>query len=61
MDTVNAKKEMDDHLLACQQILVREPHSACLAKERASLLEIDDINDVSFFGTSDCHHCCSIA
>jgi hypothetical protein len=32
-----------------------------LAKERASFLKINDINDISFFGTPDCHHCRSIA
>jgi hypothetical protein len=31
-----------------------------IAKEQASSL-INDIHDVSFFETSDCHHCCSIA
>jgi hypothetical protein len=30
------------------------------AKERVSFLKINDINDISFFGMSDCHHCCSI-
>jgi hypothetical protein len=30
------------------------------AKERVSFLQINVINDISFFGT-DCHHCCSIA
>jgi hypothetical protein len=25
-----------------------------LAKERASILNMNDINDISFFGTSDC-------
>jgi hypothetical protein len=28
-----------------------------LAKERASFLKINNINDISFFGTPDCHHC----
>jgi hypothetical protein len=32
-----------------------------LTKERASFLKINDINDLLFFGTPDCHHCCSIA
>jgi hypothetical protein len=49
---------MDDHLLACQQILERETG---LAKERPSFLKINDINVISLFGTSDCHQCCSKA
>jgi uracil-DNA glycosylase len=32
-----------------------------LAKERASFLKINDINDISLFGMSDCRPCCSIA
>jgi hypothetical protein len=53
------EKEMDDYLLACQQILEREPHSDTPC--RASFLKINDSNDISFSGTPDCHHCCSIA
>jgi hypothetical protein len=52
---------MDDHLLACQQIFEKVPHSDKLAQARASFLKVNDINDISFFGTPDCHHCCSIA
>jgi hypothetical protein len=48
---------MDDHLLACQHILEREPHSDTRCKI-ASFLKI---NDISFLGTPDCHHYCSIA
>jgi hypothetical protein len=48
------KKEMYDHLIACQPIFEKVPHSSdtpCLAlKERAS-----------FFGTPDWRHSCSIA
>jgi hypothetical protein len=55
------EKEMDNHLLACHQIFEREPHIVSRnAKERASFLKINDINDISFFGTPDCHHCYSI-
>jgi hypothetical protein len=43
------KKEMDDRLLACQQIFEEVPHSDTLAKERASFLNMNDINDISFF------------
>jgi hypothetical protein len=32
-----------------------------LAIERASFLNMNDINDISFFETSDYYHCCSIA
>jgi hypothetical protein len=39
----------------------KEPRSDAHAKERASSLKINDINDILFFGTSDCYHCCSIA
>jgi hypothetical protein len=28
-----------------------------LAKEQASFLNINDINDISFFGMLDCHYC----
>jgi hypothetical protein len=31
-----------------------------IAKERAAFLKINDFNDISFFGTSECYHCCSI-
>jgi hypothetical protein len=55
---------MDEHLQTCQQVLEIEPLSGTvtrIAKERASVLKIYDINDISFLGTPDCHHCCSIA
>jgi hypothetical protein len=32
-----------------------------LAIEKASFLKSNDINDISFFGALDCHHCCSKA
>jgi hypothetical protein len=48
------KKEMDDYLLACQQIFEKVPHSETLAKERTAFLKVNDINDISFFGTPDC-------
>jgi hypothetical protein len=51
---------MDEHLLACQQVIEKEPHSDNIAKERL-FLKINDINDISFLETPDCHHCCSIA
>jgi hypothetical protein len=57
-DTVNAKKRWTaiycrvNKFLTKSHILTRDPI------ERASFLKI---NDISFFGTPDCHHCCSIA
>jgi hypothetical protein len=51
---------MDDQLVACQQIFEKEPNSDTLAKERASFFKVNDINDISFIGLPDCHHCCSI-
>jgi hypothetical protein len=51
------EKEMNDHLLACQQIFEIEPHGDQPAKERASFLKI---NDISFFGSPNCHHFCSV-
>jgi hypothetical protein len=41
---------MDDHLLACQQIFEKVPHSNTLVKERASFLKVNDINGISFLG-----------
>jgi hypothetical protein len=44
------QKEMDDHLLACQQVLTRSHIVTRLANERAPFLKINDINDIAFFG-----------
>jgi hypothetical protein len=55
------QKEMDDHLPACQQFLTESHIVTRLANERASFLNMNDINDISIFGTSNCHHCCSFA
>jgi hypothetical protein len=60
MDTVNAKKRWTIILLACQQFLTESHKVTRFANERASFLNMNDINDISFIGTSDCHHCCSI-
>jgi hypothetical protein len=46
MKIVNAKKEMEDNLLACQQFLKKSHLVTCLAKERASFLKINDINEI---------------
>jgi hypothetical protein len=43
------QKEMDDHLLACQQFLTESHIVTLLANERASFLNINDINDILFF------------
>jgi hypothetical protein len=40
------EKEMDDYLLACQQIFEKVPHSATHVKERPSFLKLNDINDI---------------
>jgi hypothetical protein len=37
------------------------PHSDPPAIEKASVLNINEINDILLFGTPDCHHCSSIA
>jgi hypothetical protein len=52
---------MEGHLLACQQFLKESHTVARLDNERASFLKINDINDYSFFGMSDCYHYGSIA
>jgi hypothetical protein len=40
------QKEIDDHLLACQLFLTESHIVTRLAKERASLLNMNDINDI---------------
>jgi hypothetical protein len=55
------QKEMDDYLLGCQQFLTESHIVTRFANERASFLNMNDINDISFFGTSGCYHCCSKA
>jgi hypothetical protein len=61
MDTINAKNRWTTIYWRVNKFL-KECHEVTrLAKERASFLKINDINDISFFGTPDCHHCCSIA
>jgi hypothetical protein len=50
------QKEMDDHLLACQQFLKENHIVTRLANERASFLNMKDINNILVFGTSDCYH-----
>jgi hypothetical protein len=50
------KKEMDDHLLAFVLFLKESYIVTRFVKKRASFLKINYIN-ISFFGTSDCHHC----
>jgi hypothetical protein len=67
MDTVNAKKRWTT-IFWCVNKFLKESHimnrftrTIIRAIKGLSFLKINDINDVSFFGTSDCHHCCSIA
>jgi hypothetical protein len=51
---------MNDHYWRVNKL--KESHVVTrLAKERASNLKINDINDISVFGTPDCHNCCSRA
>jgi hypothetical protein len=66
MDTVNAKKRwtiiywrVNKFLKETYTYHIVILHTPC--KERASFLKINNINDISFLGTPDCHHCCSIA
>jgi hypothetical protein len=58
MDTVNAKKRWTTIYWRVNKFLIKNQVVTRLAKERVSFLKI---NDISFFGTPDCHHCCSIA
>jgi hypothetical protein len=44
------EKQMDDHLLACQQFLKESHEITSLANERVLFLKYNDINDISFFG-----------
>jgi hypothetical protein len=46
------QKGMDDHLLACQQFLTESHIVTRLANERPSYFNMNDINDISVFGTS---------
>jgi hypothetical protein len=58
MDTVNAKKRWTTIYWRVNKLLKASHIVTRLTKERALFLKI---NDFLFFGTSDCHHCCSIA
>jgi hypothetical protein len=40
------EKEMDDHLLACQQFFKESHEVTRIANEQASFLKINDINDI---------------
>jgi hypothetical protein len=40
------QKEMDDHLLVCQQFLTESHIVTRLPNERASFLNVNDINDI---------------
>jgi hypothetical protein len=57
MDTVNAKKRWTTIYWRVNKFLKESHVVPRLAKERASVLKI---NDISFFGTPDWHHFCSI-
>jgi hypothetical protein len=59
-DSVNAKKRWTTIYWCVNKF--KESHIVTRRdKERPSFLKINDINAISFFGTPDCHHCCSIA
>jgi hypothetical protein len=49
------QKEMDEHLLACQQFLTESHIVTRLGYEQVSLYNMNNINDIYFFGTSDCY------
>jgi hypothetical protein len=55
------QKEKDDLLPACQQFLTESHIVTRLANEQASFLNMNDIDEILFFETSECRHCCSIA
>jgi hypothetical protein len=57
MDSVNAKKRWTTIYWRVNKFLKESHLVTRLAKERATFLKI---NDISFFGTPDCH-CCSTA
>jgi hypothetical protein len=42
------QKEMDDHLLACQEFMTESHIVTRLANKRVSFLNINDINDIFF-------------
>jgi hypothetical protein len=58
--TLSMPKRYGNHLLACQQFLTKSHIVTRFTIERASLLNINDINDISFFGTFDCYQMLSL-
>jgi hypothetical protein len=58
INNVNAKKRWTTIYWRVNKLLKESHIVTRFAKERASFLKI---NDISFFGTPNCHHCCSIA
>jgi hypothetical protein len=61
MDTDNAKKRWTTFYWRVNKFLKESYIVTRLANDRVLFLKINDINVISFFGTPDCHHCCSIA
>jgi hypothetical protein len=61
MDTFNAKKRWTTIYWRFNKFLKRSYKVTRLAKKRVSFLKINAINDISFLGTPNCQHCCSIA
>jgi hypothetical protein len=61
MGTVNAKRDGRPFTGVSTNFLKVSHEVTRLVKEHASFLktnDINDINDIAFFGTPDCHHCC---
>jgi hypothetical protein len=61
MDTINAKNRRTTIYWRVNKLLKKSHLMTRITKEQASFLKINYINDISFFGTPDCYHCCSIA
>jgi hypothetical protein len=57
-DTVNAKMRWTTIYCRVNKFL-KKSHIVIRFVKRVSFFKMNDINDISFFGTSDCHHFCS--
>jgi hypothetical protein len=58
MDTIKAEKRWTTIYCRVKKFLKESHLVTRFAKERALFLKL---NDIPFFGTPDCQHCCSIA
>jgi hypothetical protein len=61
MDIVKVKKRWTTIYCHVNTLLTESRIVTRLADERASFLNMSDITDLSFFGSSYCYHCCSEA